>query len=105
MSYVPKSAQRKIDAANRAIAKLPHRVAEATDPKPHVPFVPKQLVAGQGGAQMWDVYLDDVKQHLCKEADVARGFIVRYTQGVGNKPTTQQVEKIYGKVRIEKKAN
>lgn len=104
MSYIPKSAQRKIDAANRAIAKLPHRIAEQTS-EPAVPFVPKRLVSGMGGAQMWDVSLDGVKQHLCKEADVARGFVVRYTQGIGNKPTTQQLEKVHGVVTITRKAN
>lgn len=102
MSYVPKSAQRKIDAANRAIRAMPHRVFDGVE-KIAVPFVPEVLVAGQGGAQMWDVFFNGTKQHLCQHADTLQGYIVRYVRGVGNKPLTKDTEKLFGVVEIRRK--
>lgn len=102
MSYIPKSAQRKIDAANRAIKAMPHRVFDGVD-KLAVPFVPNILTAGDGGAQMWDVFFNGVKQHLCQHADCERGYIVRYTHGTGNKPLTSETEKLFGVVEIKRK--
>lgn len=102
MSYIPKSALRKIEAANRAIKAMPHRVFDSIDTIA-VPFVPNILTAGQGGAQMWDVFFNGVKQHLCQHADCERGYIIRYVRGVGNKPLTQEVEKLFGTVEIKRK--
>lgn len=102
MSYIPKSAQRKIDAANSAIKAMPHRVFDSVD-KIAVPFVPTILIAGQGGAQMWDVFFNGVKQHLCQRADSERGYIIRYVRGTGNKPLSKEVEMLTGIVEIKRK--
>jgi len=102
MSYIPKSALRKIEAANRAIKAMPHRVFDGVE-KIAVPFVPTVLSAGQGGAQMWDVFFNGTKQHLCQHADSEQGYIVRYVRGVGNKPQTKETEKLFGIVEIKRK--
>lgn len=102
MSYIPKSALRKIQAANRAIAQLPHRVFDGVE-KIAVPFVPRVLTSGQGGAQMWDVFFNGVKQKLCQHADSERGYIVRYVRGVGSKPLSAETEKLFGVVEIKRK--
>lgn len=104
MSYIPKSVQRKIDAQNRArsmhIASL---IAAGVQVVAAEPFVPTLLNSGQPGAGMWDVFLDGVKQHLCLRADAKLGYIVRYTRGVGNKPTTRETEQMYGLVEFKRK--
>lgn len=102
MSYIPKGAQRKIDAANRSIKAMPHRVFDGVE-KLAVPFVPERLTAGQGGAQMWDVFFNGTKQHLVQHADCMQGYIVRYVRGVGNKPTSSETEKLFGVVEIKRK--
>lgn len=102
MSYIPKSAQRKIDAANRAIKAMPHRVFDGYE-KIAVPFVPNRLVSGMAGAQMWDVFLDGMKQHLCQVADIDGGYVIRYLRGVGSKPLTKETETVFGVVEIRRK--
>lgn len=104
MSYIPKSAQRRIDKANAAIAKLPHRVFDGVE-KIAVPFTPNILQAGTAGAGQWDVFLDGVKQHLASYVDVEGGWLRRYTKGVGNKPTTRDTEKVFGFVEVKKRQN
>lgn len=104
MSYLPKSVQRKLDADNRA--RQLHMVAMISAGVQVVaaePFVPKVLSAGQGGAQMWDVFFNGTKQHLCQHADTLQGYIVRYVRGVGNKPLTKDTEKLFGVVEIKRK--
>lgn len=102
MSYVPKSAQRRIDKANREIRAMPHRVFDGVE-KIAAPYVPTTLTAGQGGAQMWDVFFNGTRQHLCQHADTERGYIVRYLRGSGSRPLTNETEKVFGVVEIKRK--
>lgn len=108
MSYIPKSAQRKIDKYNsktRVIQLSPEAEAKLVkafeDRKPAEP--PKRLRSGQPGAGLWDVYFNGVKQHLCAVADVEQGFVIRYLHGKGNTPTTSQTEQVRGYVEIVRK--
>lgn len=119
MSYISKTAQRKIDASNRAIKQLRAERADrncncgALNPQKHsaecarfwepIQRNPTQLKAGQPGAGMWDVYFNGVRQHLCSYADSLTGKITRFLSGVGTVPTTSQTETLQGAVQIVRK--
>lgn len=94
MSYIPKSAQRKMNGYKRMKA-LPTTSAPATPTGP-----PKRLKQGQPGAGMWDVYFNGERQRLCKVADVDKGMIERYMHGDGSKPLTHRTEILHGVVQI-----
>lgn len=103
MSYVPKSVQRKLDAQNRARSIQIATLIAAGVQVVATPYVPDLLTAGQPGAQMWDVFFNGQKQHLCQRADVKLGYIVRYLHGSGSKPLTKETEQVYGVVEIKRK--
>lgn len=109
MSHIPKSAQRKIDAANRARAARtatgPH--AGIVDAQP--PPTPKRLdITTMPGAycRAFNVYFNGVKQNLCQVADVERGYITRYLRGDSkNRPLPPyETATEHGAVVIKRKA-
>ena len=95
MSYIPKSAQRKIARAQQIRATLPDHVVKAE--------LPRRLESGDPGAGMFDVYFNGERQHLCKTADVTQGFIERFVHGRGRTALTDQTEVLRGKVEILRK--
>jgi len=104
MSYIPKSAQRKIDKYNstsRVIELSPEASAKLV--KAFEDRTPAVLRQGQPGAGLWDVYFNGVKQHLCTFASINEGYIVRYTHGKGSTPLTKQTERLTGSVVIVRK--
>lgn len=106
MSYIPKSAQRKItkyNSTSRVIELSPE--AEAKLVKAFDDRRPAVLHSGQPGARLWDVYFNGVKQHLCLTANAVEGYIVRYTHGKGSVPLTKQTERLTGCVVIVSKGS
>lgn len=102
MSYIPKSAQRKIDAYKRMQKETPREQFPAVEPP--VDYVPRRLRAGEPGAGMWDVYLDGVQQHLCQIAEAGDpGAVIRYKHGKGNIAQTRETELVRGRVVILRK--
>lgn len=98
MSYIPKSAMRKI---NKVVKPLPK--TEKGDTVTLIRGEPTVLRQGQPGAGMWDVYLDGVRQHLCQEAHAEKGYVIRYTHGSGSTPLSKQTERVDGCVVIVRK--
>lgn len=101
MSYIPKSAQRRIAAG----ARISQMVAAAIQCVPQLP-VPRRMEIGvtpPGILGLFEVYVDGVKQRLCTLADADRGYVIRYRSGKGNKATTKETETIRGKVEIRRK--
>jgi hypothetical protein len=101
MSYIPKSAMKRIVMANNRSAALASAMTAQV-----ILQTPRRMEAGVtplGIQGMYDVYLDGVKQHLCTLADVDRGYVVRYIRGKSNRPQTKQTETIHGKVEIRRR--
>lgn len=103
MSHIPKRAQRAIDAANKARAKVEvERVAKVAA-LPPIRFMalnvtPRPII------NLHDVYFNGVKQHLCLIADVDNGMIRRWLYGKGNRPAEgSPYEDVFGKVEIKLK--
>lgn len=106
MSYIPKSAQRKINKYNsktRAIRLSPEAEKKLEDAFNN--RTPAVLRQGQPGAGLWDIYFNGIKQHLCTFASVNEGCIVRYTHGKGSTPLTEQTERLTGCVVIVPKGS
>lgn len=104
MSYVPKTAQRKINRwiNERTIGKpgSPTGLAPST--------IPRRLDYGTPGAGCYEVYLDGVRQHLCTVAETCDpatgvGYVTRFIHGKGNQPLTRKTETVLGKVEIKLK--
>lgn len=104
MSYIPKSAQRKIDkynAKSRVIRLSPE--VEAKLVQTFENRTPQVLRQGDPGCQRWAVYFNGERQHLCSYASVPEGKIVRYVSGMGNEANTRQTEVLFGTVEIRSK--
>lgn len=114
MGYVPKGAQKRLNAmamvrANTA-ATLAVMSIQTTQRvlKEAGGDVPRRLELGVTPTRIcnaYDVYLDGVKQTLCIIADVDKGYIKRYIRGVGRKPVPNKngmfdTELHFGKVEI-----
>lgn len=99
MSYIPKSAQRKIDSYNRKRAeivlspKAQAKLEQALAP-------PMQLRSGQPGARMWDVYFNGVKQNVCTFADRMLGRLTRYRYSRGSLGIGKETENLIGNVEF-----
>lgn len=120
MGYVPKGAQKRLNAASNgsamshfrantlatlAIAQLQvnARVHDAMAGE-----IPQRLELGvtpQHVCNAYDVYIDGKKQILCCVADIEKGYIKRYIRGLGRKPVANKngmfdMETLFGKVEI-----
>lgn len=102
MSYIPKSAQRKIDRYNRKRAeivlspKAQAKLEQALAP-------PMQLRSGQPGSRMWDVYFNGEKQNVCTFADRMLGRITRYKYSRGSTGIGHETENLIGNVEFVKR--
>lgn len=74
--------------------------------------IPKRLELGRTPdsiCRAYDVYFNGVKQRLCKLADVEKGRIIRYKNGIGNQPVAKgfgiQIEELFGNVEIRRKGD
>lgn len=118
MSYIPKSAQEKIDAlksiplptlATAAAVIVAH--AEIQQVIAQLPVAPRRMEVGvtpQDVCSAYDVYLNGRRQSLCLIADVDKGFVRRYIHGVGNRPCPDRhghmnTEIKFGRVHIVRK--
>lgn len=101
MSYIPKSAQRKIDASVKLRATV--GIPTSGPGTPQHAYVPRRLEQGTPGQGLYEVFFNGQRQHLCVIADMDAGFITRYTQGIGNQPSTKTTETLKGRVVIRRK--
>lgn len=101
MRYIPKSAQRKIDASVRLRSTI--GVPTSGPGTPQKEYVPRRLESGTPGQGLYEVFFNGQRQHLCTVADMDEGFITRYTRGTGNQPSTKETETLKGRVVIRRK--
>lgn len=102
MSYIPKSAQRKIDSYNRKRAEIVlSPKAQAKLEQDLAP--PMQLRYGQPGVRMWDVYFNGQKQNVCTFADRMLGRITRYKYSRGALGVGTETENLIGDVEFVKR--
>lgn len=103
MGHIPKSAQRAIDKANRDRAKMA-RVRDQVAAQLPVPRVMAHGMTPQSIMNLFDVYLDGERQHLCTLANVDKGLIRRWCRGHAHlADKTGGQEEVYGKVEIRRK--
>lgn len=114
MGYVPKGAQKRLNAMAQVRANTAATLAIAriqVNANVHQGEIPRRLELGVTPTRIcnaYDVYLDGKKQALCTVADVDKGYIKRYVRGVGRKPVPNKngafdVELLWGKVEIHPK--
>jgi hypothetical protein len=104
MSHMPKRAQRAIDKANqsrdaRLSEQYKHRMALPVPRMMSLNLTPRNII------NMYDIFFNGEKQHLCIYADVNKGMIRRWSHGKGNRPDKDAFrEDCYGTVEIRLKA-
>lgn len=77
------------------------------------PKIPKRLDIkhhSQEYCKKFEVFFNGQKQRLCTEADVEKGYIVRYKLGIGNLPVANrageyETERLQGRVEIKLKVD
>jgi hypothetical protein len=114
MGYVPKGAQKRLNAMaqvranSTATLELMKIQTNAQVHKEAGGEGPRRLELGVTPTRIcnaYDVYFDGKRQTLCTVADIDKGYIKRYVRGVGRKPVANKngafdMELLFGKVEI-----
>lgn len=105
MAYVPKSAQRKLQALQRSrTAQRDHATPVPAAPRAAPPIAPESLDIRRDSVEhckQWDIFLNGVRQTSCQVANAKDGYVIRFVRARGRLVSGAGTEFIRGKVEIK----